>query len=190
MALPGATPGTTCSRTCVLCGAWLRDKCFSREVDALWNEARSPIFETETPTAPNVFGASPMHQRNRDIMMQMPMIRLSSAAAAALVVSMIAGVPAVAQQPPGIQQVDTPQRRAMQQCVSRVLANLARAKANYRDVTPTVTQQCDSQLRAVLASEIQAGRAGPCTNVEGCIDMARNEAGQRATLEYQRQSIR
>lgn len=123
--------------------------------------------------------------------MPTPMNRLS---AAALALAMAASVPAAAQQPmgmqPGGQQVDTPQRRAMQQCVSRVLANLAKAKANYREVTPNVAQQCDPQLRAVLAAEIQAGRAGPCTNVDGCIDMARNEAGQRATMEYQRQSIR
>lgn len=128
--------------------------------------------------------------------MQMPMIRLSSAAAAAaLAVSMatgslVAGAPAAAQPVPTVQQVDTPQRRAMQQCVSRVLANLFKSKANYREVSPAVAQQCDAQLRAVLAAEIQAGRAGPCANVDGCIDMARGEAGNRATMEYQRQSIR
>ncbi|HEX2555489.1 MAG TPA: hypothetical protein VHL98_17465 [Microvirga sp.] len=121
------------------------------------------------------------------------MIRFSAAAALALIVA--AGAPAIAQQPMGAgpgaaQQVDSPQRRAMQQCVSRVLAGLAKAKANYREVGPAVTQQCDTQLRAVLAAEIQAGRAGPCTNVEGCIEMARGEAGNRAAMEYQRQSIR
>lgn len=129
-------------------------------------------------------------------MMQMPTIRRSSAAAAAVLAlsmaagALVAGVPAAAQPVPTVQQVDTPQRRAMQQCISRVLANLAKTRANYREVTPAVTQQCDAQLRAVLASEIQAGRAGPCANVEGCIDMARGEAGNRATMEYQRQSIR
>jgi hypothetical protein len=140
------------------------------------------------PGTPNALEAIVNGSAQQDIMM--PITRLSAAAAAALALSVLAGAPTWAQQPMAVQQVDTPQRRAMQQCVSGVLARLARAKATYREVSPAVAQHCDSQLRAVLAAEIQAGRAGPCTAVENCLDMARGEAGQRATMEFQRQSIR
>jgi hypothetical protein len=34
------------------------------------------------------------------------------------------------------------------------------------------------------------GQAGPCTSVDGCIDMARGRAGDEATLDYQRLTVR
>src|SRR3954468_3807086 len=44
-----------------------------------------------------------------------------------------------------------PGRQSMEQCVDRVLARLARARADEAQVGLTVVSQCDGPLRAALA---------------------------------------
>ncbi len=82
------------------------------------------------------------------------------------------------------------ERKAMATCVSRVLQRLQQERASYQAVKPAVGEQCDAQLRAVLAAAIKVGQAGPCTSVDGCIEMARGHAGDQAALEYQRATVR
>lgn len=95
--------------------------------------------------------------------------------------------PALAQQPMGMQAIETPQRKAMQQCVSGVLSRLARANAGVEQVGPAVNQRCASQLRTVLAAEITAGRA-PCSSVDACLPMAKDQAAQQAIFSYQQRA--
>jgi hypothetical protein len=108
---------------------------------------------------------------------------------AVLVMSLAAlgGTPAQAQQLMSMQSIDTPQRRAMQQCVSGVLSRLSRAKAAVEQVGPAVSQQCASQLRTVLAAEIRAGRT-PCSSVEACLPIAQDHTTQQAIYSYQQRA--
>ncbi len=80
-------------------------------------------------------------------------------------------------------------RQSMQQCVSRVLSNLARAGADESQVGAQVVDKCDAQLRATLAEAIQTGEAGSCT-IESCIGMARERAAGEATAAYRQQRAR
>ncbi len=82
---------------------------------------------------------------------------------------------AQAQKPaaPNLKAIPAAELKAMDTCVSGVLARLQQERASYRAVKPAVGQECDAQLRAVLAAAIRVGQAGPCTTVDGCIDMAR-----------------
>jgi hypothetical protein len=115
-------------------------------------------------------------------------------AASALAVAALAGAPASAQaQKPGapnLKAIPEKEMKAMEACVSGVLGRLQQERASYRAVKPAVGQECDAQLRAVLAAAIKVGQAGPCTTVEGCIEMARGRAGDDATMEFQRATIR
>jgi ABC-type transporter MlaC component len=77
-------------------------------------------------------------------------------------------------------------RASMQQCVAGVLSRLARSQADASQVAPTVTSQCDKQLRATLQEAIKTGEAGNCT-VETCLKMAQERAGQEATMAYRQQ---
>ena len=116
-------------------------------------------------------------------------VRALMVGAAVLVMSLatLGSIPALAQQPMSMQSIDTPQRRAMQQCVSGVLTRLSRAKAAVEQVGPAVSQQCASQLRTVLAAEIRAGRA-PCSSVESCLPMAQDHTTQQAIFSYQQRA--
>jgi ABC-type transporter MlaC component len=98
---------------------------------------------------------------------------------ASLALAGAASVPAAAQQQGAA-------RASMQQCVSRVLARLARSQAPDSQVAPAVLSDCDKQLRATLAEAIQSGQAGACT-VETCLAQARERAGQEATFAYRQQ---
>ncbi len=115
-------------------------------------------------------------------------------ASTALALSGLAAVPALAQAQkattPNLKAIPAAELKAMDACVSKVLARLKQEKAMYRAVKPAVEQECDAQLRAVLAAAIRVGQAGPCTTVEGCIGMARGRAGDEATAEFQRAANR
>ncbi len=82
------------------------------------------------------------------------------------------------------------ERKAMATCVGNVLDRLQQERASYQAVKPAVAKECDTQLRAVLAAAIRVGQAGPCTSVEGCIDLARGRAGDEAALEFQQAAFR
>ena len=71
----------------------------------------------------------------------------------------------------------------MERCVDNVLARMARTKVPEAQVGPAVVSQCDSHLRAVLASAIENGQAFICT-VESCIGMARQRAAEKARMAY------
>ncbi len=77
---------------------------------------------------------------------------------------------------------------AMESCVARVLARLARARAPETQVGRAVVASCDGPLRARLAAAIRSGEAAMCT-VESCIGVARQRAAEQATLAY-RQRLR
>src|SRR4051812_26640668 len=79
---------------------------------------------------------------------------------AALIALTTATLPSPAHAAPG--------RQPMEQCVNRVLARLARARADEAQVGLTVVSQCDGPLRAALAEAIQSGEAPLCT-VESCM---------------------
>jgi len=78
-------------------------------------------------------------------------------------------------------------RQSMEQCVSRVLTRLTRARAPEAQVGPTVLSECDGPLRATLAEAIRTGEAGLCT-VESCIGMARSRAAEEATEAYRQRA--
>ncbi len=121
-------------------------------------------------------------------------ITQASFAAAALAVWALTTAPAWAQvqkpATPDLKAIPAAEVKAMETCVSRVLERLQRERASYRAVKPAVGQECDAQLRAVLAAAIRVGQAGPCTSVEGCIEMARGRAGDEAAMDYQRAALR
>jgi len=75
-------------------------------------------------------------------------------------------------------------RSSMEQCVDRVLARLARAKAPEREVGRAVISGCDGPLRATLAEAIKSGEASMCASIESCIDIARKRAGDEAKEAY------
>ena len=110
-----------------------------------------------------------------------------SCAAAALVLSALG---ATAQNTPNLNLIPAAERKAMETCVVGVLQRLQQENASYRAVKPAVAKDCDAPLRAVLAAAIRVGQAGPCTTVDGCIEMARGRAGDEAALDYQRLSVR
>ena len=111
-------------------------------------------------------------------------------ASAAFALSGLAVAPALAQAqkaaPLNLKAIPAAELKAMDACVSKVLARLTQERAMYRAVKPAVVEECDAPLRAVLAAAIRVGQAGPCTTVEGCIEMARGRAGDEATAEFQR----
>ncbi|HEX2555112.1 MAG TPA: hypothetical protein VHL98_15545 [Microvirga sp.] len=113
---------------------------------------------------------------------------------AALAASAAVVTPALAQaqKPAAINMKAIPaaERSAMGKCVDRVLDRLKQERASYRAVKPAIAQDCDTELRAVLAAAIKVGQAGPCTTVDGCIEMARGRAGDQATEEFQRSAAR
>ncbi len=74
-------------------------------------------------------------------------------------------------------------RQSMQQCATRVLSGLARARAPESQVGSAVVSRCDGPLRAALADAIRSGEAANCT-VESCIDMARSRAAAEAIQSY------
>ena len=76
----------------------------------------------------------------------------------------------------------------MEKCVGRVLATMARAKAQVQ-VGSAVTTQCDSPLRATLAEAIKKGEAGGCT-VDACLDLARTRASAEAIAAYRQMTSR
>lgn len=80
-------------------------------------------------------------------------------------------------------------RRAMEQCVDRVLSRLARSKAPETQAGPAVLAQCDGPLRATLASAITTGDAFICS-VESCLGIARDRAAQEARLAYRERLTR
>lgn len=80
-------------------------------------------------------------------------------------------------------QANYSSRQTMEQCVSRVLATMAKSKAPETQVGSAVTTKCDSPLRATLADAIKKGEAGGCT-VEGCLDLARTRASAEAIAAY------
>jgi hypothetical protein len=84
-------------------------------------------------------------------------------------------------------QANQSSRQAMEQCVGRVLATMAKAKTPETQVGSAVTAKCDSPLRATLADAIKNGEAGGCT-VESCLDLARARASAEAIAAY-RQTI-
>ena len=121
------------------------------------------------------------------------MTGLSLAAAALALSALTAGpVSAQARKPAAVNMEAIPaaERKAMASCVSGVLSRLQQERASYRAVKPAVAKECDAQLRAVLGAAIRVGQAGPCKSVEGCIEMARGRAGDEASLEFQRASVR
>ena len=80
-------------------------------------------------------------------------------------------------------------RQSMQQCVGRVLSNLARRRAPESQVGSAVLSRCDRPLRASLAEAIRTGQAPNCT-VETCIDQARARAAAEAIAAYRQQGRR
>ena len=80
-------------------------------------------------------------------------------------------------------------RRTMEQCVNRVIANLAKSKAPEAQVGAMVVSQCDKPLRATLAEAIKSGEAGGCT-VESCLSMAQTRASDEATELYRQRAAR
>jgi hypothetical protein len=80
-------------------------------------------------------------------------------------------------------QANYSSRQTMEQCVSRVLAIMAKSKAPETQVGSAVTTKCDSPLRATLADAIKRGEAAGCT-VEGCLDLARTRASAEAIAAY------
>ena len=100
---------------------------------------------------------------------------------AALIALTTATLPSPAHAAPG--------RQSMEQCVNRVLARLARARADEAQVGLTVVSQCDGPLRAALAEAIQSGEAPLCT-LESCMGMARSRASDEATAEYRQRFLR
>ncbi len=111
-------------------------------------------------------------------------------ASAALALAGLVAVPALAQAQkpttPNLKAIPAAELKAMDACVSKVLGRLKQERAMYRAVKPAIVEECDAPLRAVLAAAIRVGQAGPCTTVEGCIEMARGRAGDEATAEFQR----
>ena len=105
-----------------------------------------------------------------------------AAHAKALTASIIAAF-AVAAADAAVAQSRGRRSQTMEQCVGAVLGRLARAGAPESQVGPAVVSQCDGPLRARLAAEVAAGRAGGCT-VETCLDMARSRAAEEATQAY------
>ncbi len=80
-------------------------------------------------------------------------------------------------------------RRAMEQCVDRVLSRLARAKAPEAQAGPAVLAQCDGPLRATLASAINTGDAFICS-IDSCLGIARDRAAEEARLAYRERLTR
>ena len=110
---------------------------------------------------------------------------------AALTLSALTAEPVSAQaQKPAkldLQAIPAAEVKAMSGCVRKVLNRLRQESATIRAVKLAVGEDCDAQLRAVLAAAIRVGQAGPCTSVEGCIEQARTRAGNEAAVDYQRQ---
>lgn len=100
--------------------------------------------------------------------------------AAALAFGALAATPAAAQGAAG------GARDSMEQCVTRVLTGLLRAKTPANQAGRAVVQQCDRQLRATLQAAITSGEAGACT-VESCLAIARERAAEEATQAYSQQ---
>ena len=103
------------------------------------------------------------------------------APAAALAVLPMASAPRAAQAASG--------RQAMQQCVARVLSQLARRGASESQIASAVVSRCDRPLRVSLAQAIRTGEAPNCT-VESCIDMARSRAVAEAIGAYRQRARR
>lgn len=122
-----------------------------------------------------------------------PTNRLALGAFALALTALAAGpASAQAQKPAQLNLKALPQAevKAMEACVVGVLTRLQQERASYRAVKPAVGKECDAPLRAVLAAAIRVGQAGPCTSVEGCIEMARGRAGDEAALDYQRAALK
>jgi hypothetical protein len=79
-------------------------------------------------------------------------------------------------------------RGSMEQCVDRVLSQLARSRAPEAAVGRNVVSKCNGPLRATLAKAIASGEAALCS-VESCIGAARERAAEEATAAY-RQRVR
>ncbi len=112
----------------------------------------------------------------------------------ALALSVLSTAPVLAQvqktSATSMNAIPAAERKAMAVCVSGVLDRLQQERASYQAVKPAVARECDAQLRAVLAAAIRVGQAGPCTSVDGCIDLARGRAGDKAALEFQQAAFR
>jgi hypothetical protein len=80
-------------------------------------------------------------------------------------------------------------RQTMEQCVGRVLQDVAKARGSETQVGPTIVARCDVQLRDTLAEAIRRGEAGSCT-VESCLSMARERASAEATAAYRQMITR
>ena len=110
---------------------------------------------------------------------------------AALTLSALTAEPVSAQaQKPAkldLKAIPAAEMKAMSACVRSVLNRLRQESATIRAVKLAVGEDCDAQLRAVLAAAIRVGQAGPCTSVEGCIEQARTRAGNEAAVDFQRQ---
>jgi hypothetical protein len=107
---------------------------------------------------------------------------------AALVLPATPPASAQAQKPaaPDLNAIPAAERNAMSACVRGVLNRLQPERPTIRAIKAAVGQDCDAQLRAVLAAAIRVGQAGPCKTVEGCIEQARDRAGNEAAVDYQR----
>ena len=99
-----------------------------------------------------------------------------------LMASVMAGV-GLSTLTPAPAQAQAAARRTMEQCVNRVVANLAKAKTPEAEVGAAIVAQCDKPLRATLADAIKTGEAGGCT-VESCLSMAQSRASDEATQLY------
>ena len=110
---------------------------------------------------------------------------------AALTLSALTAGPVSAQaQKPAkldLQAIPAAEVKAMSACVRKVLNRLQQESATIRAVKLAVGEDCDAQLRAVLAAAIRVGQAGPCKSVEGCIEQARTRAGNEAAVDFSRQ---
>lgn len=87
---------------------------------------------------------------------------------------------------PNLNAIPAAEKNAMAACVRGVVNRLQQQNATIRAVRQAVGEDCDAQLRAVLAAAIRVGQAGPCQSVEGCIEQARTRAGNEAAADFQR----
>lgn len=82
---------------------------------------------------------------------------------------------------------DAAGRDQMQECATRVLGRLAKAKAPEDQVGPAIVKECDRQLRAALSDAIKTGEAGGCT-VESCLKLAQERAADESTEMYRQRA--
>ena len=121
--------------------------------------------------------------------MKQPITALSLVLAA-LTLSALTAEPVSAQAQkaakPDLNAIPAAEKNAMAACVRGVVNRMQQENATIRAVKLAVGEDCDAQLRAVLAAAIRVGQAGPCKSVEGCMEQARTRAGNEAAVDFQR----